>query len=800
MEAAAKPSNPVTPVMAEVPMPSNKLDSGLRRKEGVGAHMRRLSRATASMPRPFKTLFVGLVAALFGVSLNAVSLGGHLEQRFGLPLLFWLRGNRPVSPEVLIVSLDKESADRFDLPPEPARWPRTLQAALINRLLQGGAAVITFDVVFEEPREEEQDAALEASIQAAGNVVLCEFVKQDAIPVRTAGDEAAGTVMLRHIVGPLPRFARHALALAPFPLPKVPISVSQYWLSKSELGDKPTLPVVALQVFGLRVYEEFLRLLRVSRPEEAAALPQGREQVIADRAVVDLIRTLRGLFARDESLADDLDRLMRDRSSDTAASERDDRLLRSLVRMYAAPESGILNFYGPPGFIPTVSAHQLIQSGDGPLPLDLAGKAVFIGVARHRTADQQDDFFTAFSKETGIDLTGVEIAATAFANLLEDRPVRPVPHGLQQLLLLVWGILTGVLCYRLRTRIAIPVLGLLAAVALPAAVHALSVSGHWLPVVVPLGVQVPVAFWNGQFWRHRDTLRERRNIQEAFGYFLPRAIVAQLAEDVANLRRQPRITLGTCLCTDGEQYASLAERCSPKDLIRFLNDYYETIFPLVQSHGGRVSDIIGDSMLAVWTDDASQDVLRERTCLAALDIAHAVDRFNASHAPMRLPTRIGVSFGPMSFGHIGGANHFEYRPVGDTVNIASRIEGLNKILGTRILVTEGVLSGLRGFRARELGSFLLAGKSMPVTIFELLGLDGESSPFMEDGCEAFARGLEAYRRRDWMNAARWFEQLLDRWPEDGPSRFYLSLCARFALENPDEDWDGSIRTEKGFMI
>lgn len=749
------------------------------------------------MARLTKVLLVGLVTGLLGIGVSLTPLGLSLEERFGLPLLFFLRGAVKVPPDVLVIALDKESADRFGLPPEPARWPRSLQASLVRRLHEGGAAVIAFDVVFEEPRPEEQDAALEDAIQQAGNVVLCEYVKQDLVAVGLEGGYSAGSLALRRIVGPLPRFARSALALAPFPLPKVPVSVSQYWLSKPELGDTPTLPVVTFQVFGIRVYDRFLELLRSLRPEEADKLPQNREQLIGDRAVAALIRALRALFARDPRLLEEMEWAIKAQTGWEIRAEEDSRLLRSLIRMYAAPESRYLNFYGPPGSLPTLPIHRIIQPEDAHLPVALKGKAVFIGVSHHRTADQEDDFFTVFSKESGIDLTGVEIGATAFANLLEDRPVQPLPVAAHLGLVLVWGMLSGALCYRLRTRFAIPVLSALCVAALLLAVQALKESALWAPVVVTLGIQSPFAFWHGLFWRHRDVVRERRNIQEAFGYFLPKSIVSQLAEDVANLRSQPHIASGVCLCTDGEQYATLAERCSPKELIGFLNDYYETIFPVVQHHDGRVSDIVGDSMLAVWTGAAPSALLRERACLAALDIARAVETFNASHGSMRLPTRIGLSFGEMSFGHVGGAGHFEYRPVGDTVNVSSRIEGLNKALGTKILAAGEVLGGVEGLKTRELGSFVLAGKSKPVTIHELLCRSEETGALVHDLCGLFGRGLEAYRVRDWEGAGRWFRKVLGLHDGDGPARFYIALCEGFQARPPDGAWDGSIRMGKG---
>lgn len=202
-------------------------------------------------------------------------------------------------------------------------------------------------------------------------------------------------------------------------------------------------------------------------------------------------------------------------------------------------------------------------------------------------------------------------------------------------------------------------------------------------------------------------------------------------------------------------------------------------------------------MLAVWAGDAPHATLRERACLAAIDIARAVECFNETHASMRLPTRIGLSFGQMSFGHIGGADHFEYRPVGDTVNVAARIEALNKALGTRILVAEEVLGQLDCLKSREIGTFVLAGKTNPVTIHELLCCAAESNAFVDDLCDSFSRGLSDYRNREGESALRWFRKVLELRDEDGPARFYFTLCDRLAAQAPDDAWDGSVTMGKG---
>ena len=126
-----------------------------------------------------------------------------------------------------------------------------------------------------------------------------------------------------------------------------------------------------------------------------------------------------------------------------------------------------------------------------------------------------------------------------------------------------------------------------------------------------------------------------------------------------------------------------------------MNRYYAVLFEPVKRHGGLVQDVVGDSMLAIWATTEPDASLRNRACLAALDIAAAVDRFNADSGRLALPTRIGLHSGRLLLGSVGAMDHYEYRAVGDIVNTATRLEGLNKHLGTRMLVSADVLEGLR---------------------------------------------------------------------------------------------------------
>ena len=174
----------------------------------------------------------------------------------------------------------------------------------------------------------------------------------------------------------------------------------------------------------------------------------------------------------------------------------------------------------------------------------------------------------------------------------------------------------------------------------------------------------------------------------------------------------------------------------------------------------------------------------------------AVKQFNQSLDPVQLPTRIGMHSGYISLGSIGAIDHYEYRAIGDIVNTASRMEGLNKYLGTRVAVSMEVLQQLDGFLARPLGRFIFAGKSKPTETYELMCRIEESDQKQKDLCGAFAHALDAYQNGSWNEAIDLLSETLQRYGEDGPSHFYLELCDSYRTNPPAPNWDGSVRLHK----
>jgi adenylate cyclase len=137
-------------------------------------------------------------------------------------------------------------------------------------------------------------------------------------------------------------------------------------------------------------------------------------------------------------------------------------------------------------------------------------------------------------------------------------------------------------------------------------------------------------------------------------------------------------------------------------------------------------------------------------------------------------------------------DHFEYRPVGDIVNTATRIEGLNKRLGTRLLASTDVVRGLGGFLTRELGTFLFAGKSQPVTVHEVFCRKEMALARQKDTCVLFAAGLDAFRNRSFEAAAVSFRDAVKTSGGDGPSEFYIGIAERYREKPPDDGWDGVV--------
>lgn len=529
---------------------------------------------------------------------------------------------------------------------------------------------------------------------------------------------------------PIPMLADAAAAHGPFPLPKAE-SVQAYWLAKPGAGWASTLPVLALRVFDAG---------GSSKP--AAQRPPKTE------------------------------------------------------------ESHYLDFYGPPRTIRTIDYHAVLYAAEKGaegatwLRETFAGRAIFVGFSASHPSEQdrvRDDYRTVFSREDGLEISGVEIAATAFANLLEDRAPQPLPIASQIGLYTAWGVLLGGLGIALRSLHAIAAISSLGIAYLALAQARFGASAQWLPLIVPLLLQPPLAVLGGVLWHYVDERRERRRLSDVIHDLLPRAAVDKLLSRIQSVTPAEQELYGVFVITDIQGFTTISEGLAPAQLTRMLNDYFALIFPLVERNGGSVAEIDGDAMLAFWLAARPEPATRLAACLAATQIAALTGGTDPLPGWPRLRTRIGVHAGPIMLARVGASHHHEYQVVGDAANTASRVEGLSKHLETTLLATQDALADLHDLLTRPLGAFVLAGKSTPVSISEVLCRMSDASDAQRRLCDAFAEALEAYRSRQWeLASARW-SAILQEFPDDGPSRFYVQRARRHAAEPPGDDWDAVVR-------
>lgn len=240
-----------------------------------------------------------------------------------------------------------------------------------------------------------------------------------------------------------------------------------------------------------------------------------------------------------------------------------------------------------------------------------------------------------------------------------------------------------------------------------------------------------------------------------------------------------RNCLAACVMTDAEGYTGLAEGMDPGRLVAVVNSYFRALFGAVLSNGGMVVDVKGDGILAVWTSDSPDIALRTRVCEGCLQILEAADQFNKLLPASRLPTRIGVDFGPIALANIGAFARYEYRAIGDTVNTCSRLEQLNKKLGTRLLVSQPLAEGVDQFLFRDLGYFMLRGKRSQLRVLELVAERARAIRPQVELCRAFRLALAAYEGGQIEEALFRFNALHVRYPEDGASRFFLRRCVEW---------------------
>jgi adenylate cyclase len=714
-------------------------------------------------------LLIGIVGLLF----CQTKVGSYFEEEFGLDWLFKVRGSLPPPADVLIVSIDRVSAEILHLPDDPEKWPRSFYARCVEKINVQQPAIIAFNIHFGESRDPGGDAMLAKAMAENRNVILSNYLKQYTIPAVSPTDE----IMYERVIEPIPALSRAALGTAPFPLPKTFSTVKEFWTYKHSAGDMPTFPVSIFQYFVIKeAYPEVVQLLSQIDPALFAKLPSSFDQLTRKFRTIQIFQDIQTAFTKDGASLDQLGQLV----SEPQYSPKVRQLLQSWLALLKGNERLYLNHYGDVGAITTVPFYQ-VSTTSVLDPKLFKNKIVLIGYSDNIAPEKNQGFYNAFSKTSGKVISPIEIAATAIANVIDQSWLKPLPIANQLLLILAWGVLLSsifVFCsYKRSMIVAVLIIGGYIA----CSSFLFKSDNIWMPLAIPMLQAIVVLLWQSTAY-----FIKVRQVSERY---LPKEVFATNTRNPDAMSQFGTLVQGVCMATDAGQYTTLSETIDPSSLHKLMNDYYAVIFPRVKSRRGLISDVIGDAMLAVWAATKVDIKIRLDACHAALEIKSAIDQFNGA-SEHYLATRIGLHYGEMRLGNVGSVEHYEYRAVGDTVNTATRIEGLNKLLGTRILVSAQVIEGLPGFVSRELGTFLLKGKSFSVTVFELIGHVDEinhTQPHCPHLSELFSKAFTLFNDKQWQRALAEFLAINQRYPDDGPTRFYIGyLQNHLALSSEHE--------------
>jgi adenylate cyclase len=227
-----------------------------------------------------------------------------------------------------------------------------------------------------------------------------------------------------------------------------------------------------------------------------------------------------------------------------------------------------------------------------------------------------------------------------------------------------------------------------------------------------------------------------------------------------------------------------------------LNDYFSDITQTIFDTNGTLIKYIGDAVFAIYGAPLRMEDHATRACRAAVAMARMHETLGDRWAG-RLATRIGIHTGPMLVGNLGSAQRFDYTAIGDTVNLAARLESLNKSTGTRALISGETLEQTDGnLVVRSLGRVRVVGRGEPVALYELVGLKGETTRPDLETIERFERAVEDFTARRFTEATAKFRDIREQLGTDGPCQLYLDTISQLESDPPEQDWDGVINFTK----
>jgi class 3 adenylate cyclase len=307
------------------------------------------------------------------------------------------------------------------------------------------------------------------------------------------------------------------------------------------------------------------------------------------------------------------------------------------------------------------------------------------------------------------------------------------------------------------------------------------------------------------FNRMIERLRQNQRIRETFGRYIDPRIAESLLGETAVAAAEGQRRVMTVMFCDMKGFTALSEGVTPQGLVKIMNRYLSTMSEPIHAYRGVIDKYIGDGIMAYWGPPFVEDAEHAKcACSAAIDMISSLvnlrkelpELLGVRVIPADCDLRIGIATGETLVGSIGSEYMMSFTVMGDTVNLAARLETANKAYGSRCLISEATANMCAAdFELREIDRVMVVGQSQPQTVYEVMGRKDALAPQQTLTCERYAAGLVAYRARRWDEALMAFAAVLEAVPDDGPSIAFIARIAELKRDPPLENWDGSWRME-----
>jgi adenylate cyclase len=383
----------------------------------------------------------------------------------------------------------------------------------------------------------------------------------------------------------------------------------------------------------------------------------------------------------------------------------------------------------------------------------------------------------------------------ALDTILSRSFINPLPQWWSMALALLWvpAALVGIASLKPGRRIALGAGGI--ALLLGFSFGLFCLKGIFLRPLAPalamltaLALRETIAFARAE--------KEKQFIRQAFSTYLSADVVQEIIADPDKLRLGGIRRNMTAIFTDVSSFSTIAEKLEPEDLVRLLNDYLSVMSNVMLEQRGTIDKYEGDAIIAFFGAPQEMPDHALRACVSAIAMKKLESALNRNYeenrwSPSPLLSRVGINTGDMVVGNMGTQKKMDYTIMGNAVNLASRLEGVNKQYGTWILASDSTARETGGkILSRPLDRVRVVGIREPVRLHEIMDLAEAASAEARDLAAQFAGALELFETRDWAGAERAFAAALRAVPGDRPSQLYRDRCAAFLQEPPPDSWDG----------